>query len=201
MSREVAVDNELERELVDKSRKGDPTAGPFLISYLGDHLLGYARAIAPDLGDVEREQIVEIAIEAGVRSINRYDPSRGGLRGWFRRQVRWKTSEWWRSGPPPAEQLPDEPVSAPLVEPDDQPILSEVVAEGLRAVIAELPPEDRLLLALRAVEGLGHAEIGMRMNMKTATVRQRYKRLLERLREMSEDQPELVVYLRERGVK
>lgn len=191
------MDNELERELVEKARQGDPTAGPFLVSYLGDHLLGYARSISPDLGDVEREQIVEIAIEAGVRSIHRYNEERGELKRWFRRQVRWKTDEWRRSGPPPSKPLAVEPVA----EPDDAPSLSEVVAEGLRAVIAELPPDDRVLLALRGVEGLSHAEIGLRMNLKSATVRQRYKRLLERLRDMSKDQPELATYLRERGVK
>jgi RNA polymerase sigma factor (sigma-70 family) len=183
--------------LVEKARQGDPTAGPFLISYLGDHLLGYARAIAPDLGDVEREQIVEIAVEAGVRSIHRYDAERGGLRSWFRRQVQWKTSEWRRSGPAPVSPLPTDPVA----EPDDSSVLPEIVAEKLRAVIAELPQDDRVLLALRAVEGLGHAEISLRLNLKTDTVRQRYKRLLKQLRKLIEDQQELVTYLREKGVK
>lgn len=191
------MDNELERELVDKARHGDPAAGPFLISYLGDHLLGYARAIAPELGDVEREQIVEIAVEAGLRSLDRYDPARGGLRGWFRRQVRWKTSEWRRSGPAATAPL----ISDPIAAPDDSPTLPELVADNMRKVIGQLPEDDRLLLALRAVEGLGYAEIGLRLDLNTATVRQRYKRLLERLRKTIKARPELVAYLKERGVK
>lgn len=191
------MDNELEKELVERARQGNPSAGPFLISYLGDHLLGYARSIAPDLGDVERERIVEIAVEAGVRSIHRYDPDRGGLRGWFRRQVQWKTSEWRRSGPPPTAPLPPDPVT----DLDDSPLLPDVVADKLRAVIAGLPPDDRVLLALRAVEGLGHAEIAIRLDISTDNARQRYKRLLERLRNLIQDQPELVAYLRKRGVK
>jgi len=190
------VENALERDLVARARRGDPTAGPFVISYLGDHLFGYARSIAPDLGDVAREQIVEIAVEAGLRSIHRFDPDRGGLKHWFRRQVRWKTAEWRRSGPAPAVPLPPDPVD----EPDDSPILAEAVAASLRAVIAQLPPNDRVLLMLRAVEGVGHAEIALRLNLKPATVRQRYKRLLERLRSMIKDLPELVEYLQERGV-
>lgn len=191
------MDNELETELVERARRGDPTAGPFLISYLGDHLLGYARAIAPDLGDAEREQIVEIAVEAGLRSIDRYDPDRGRLQGWFRRQVRWKTSEWRRSGPAAAAPLLMDPEAAP----GDSPALPELVADKLRSVIANLSADDRLLLALRAVEGLEHSEIGLRLNINTVTVRQRYKRLLARLRTMMNDQPELVTYLGKRGVK
>ena len=191
------MDNELEQELVDRARRGDPTAGPFLISYLGDHLLGYARSIAGDLGDVEREQIVEIAVEAGVRAIHRYDPERGGLRGWFRRQVQWKTSEWRRSGPPPSVPLPSDPVPAP----DDAPVLPDIVANQLRAAIASLAPDDRVLLALRAVEGLEYGEIGLRLKITGDTARQRYKRLREKLRSLSEDQPELLAYLQERGVK
>lgn len=191
------MDNGLERDLVERARRGDPTAGPFVISYLGDHLFGYARSIAPDLGDVEREQIVEIAVEAGLRSIHLFDPDRGGLKHWLRRQVRWKTAEWRRSGPAPAMPLPTDPVEEPV----DSPVLAEAVAANLRGVIAKLSPDERVLLALRAVEGLGHVEIALRLNIKPATVRQRYKRLLARLRRMIEDQPELVAYLQERGVK
>ena len=160
-------------------------------------MLGYARAIAPDLGDADRELIVEMAVEAGVRSIDRFDPGRGGLRGWFRRQVRWKTSEWRRTGPAAGAPLLADPEAAA----GDDPELPEFLADNLRAVIAELSEDDRLLLALRAVEGLGHTEIGLRLDLNSATVRQRYKRLLERLRAVIRGQPELAAYLSERGVK
>jgi len=190
------MDSELERDLVNLARIGDPAAAPFLVSYLGDHLLGYARSISPDLGDADREKIVELAIEAGVRTMHRYDETRGGLRGWFRRQVQWKTSEWRRSGPPTTGALPTDPVT----EPGDATSLPDALTNMLRAVIADLPPDDQVLLALRAVEGLGFAEIGIRLGINTDSARQRYKRLRDKLSTLIHDQPELFSYLQERGV-
>jgi RNA polymerase sigma factor (sigma-70 family) len=196
VSREVAFVDELETELVLRARQGDPAAGPFLVSYLGDHLLGYARAITPDLGDTDRERIIELAIEAGVRAIDRFDPFRGSLRVWFRQQVRWKVAEWRRSGPPPTVDLPPE-LSAGL---EDVAPLRASVAEAIRAAIAKLGPDDRVVLALRLVESLEHAEIAQRINITTEAARQRYLRARRRLREGLEGQPELVSYLKERGV-
>jgi RNA polymerase sigma factor (sigma-70 family) len=196
VNREVAVNDELEKQLLQRARDGDPSAGPFLVSYLGEHLLGYARSIAPDRSDVEREQIVELAVEAGVRAIDRFDPERGSLRHWFRRQVWWRTSEWRRSGPPPTAPLPLDPVP-PLEE--HRPLPKEV-AEAVRTAIAELGAEDRLVLALRLAEGVGHAEIAQRLDISNDASRQRYARALKRLRPVMAQIPAIATYLEDRGV-
>src|SRR6266545_395192 len=93
------MDGDLEAELVDKARRGDPSAAPFLVSCFGERLLGFARAHAPDLSDADLEQIVELAIESGVRAIDRFDPTKGSLEAWFRGQVRFRALDWRRRVP------------------------------------------------------------------------------------------------------
>src|SRR5215213_9875222 len=103
------MEGDLERELIDKARRGHPSAAPFLVSCYGERLLGYARAHAPDLSDADREAIVEVAIEAGVRAIDRFDPEKGTLRSWFRTQIRYQTLGW-RRATPSSTRLDGEPV-------------------------------------------------------------------------------------------
>jgi len=195
VSQEGAVD-ELERDLLERARRGDTSAAPFLVSYLGDHLLGYARSIAEDLADADRETIVEIAVEAGTRLIGTFDESRGNLRAWFRRQVRWKVAEWRRSGPASPDPLP-----AVLQEQPELPgaPLPPAIVDALRDAIAPLDRDDQIVLALRAVEGLAFPEIGLRLGIKADAARQRYHRALRRLKESAAATPELTDY--ERGVQ
>src|SRR4051794_33526926 len=97
------MNSDFEAELAAKARNGDPSAAPFLVSCFGERLLGYARGHAPDLSDADRERIVELAIEAGVRAIDRFDPNRGSLESWFRGQIRFQTLGWRRRVPQHAE--------------------------------------------------------------------------------------------------
>lgn len=187
--------DEFEDDLVERAGRGDETAMPFLVSYIGDQLLGYARAVAPELGDVDRERIVEVAVEAGVRALGRFDPARGSLRAWFRKQVRWKVAEWRRSGPPPAVELPPEPTAAPE---DTNPLPGDVAA-AIRKALGSLSFDHRLILALRGAEGLAFAEIAQRLDIEEDAARQRYRRALPRARSALEHLPELAPYLK-RGV-
>lgn len=56
-------------------------------------------------------------------------------------------------------------------------------ALDLSAAVARLDPDDRALLAVRYVAGFDATEIGTAMGKSPASVRQRLKRLLDRLRE------------------
>jgi RNA polymerase sigma factor (sigma-70 family) len=53
----------------------------------------------------------------------------------------------------------------------------------LRRAIARLDPDDRSLLAMRYVAGFDSNELAAATGKKPAAIRQRLKRLLERLRE------------------
>jgi RNA polymerase sigma-70 factor (ECF subfamily) len=58
-----------------------------------------------------------------------------------------------------------------------------VTGLDLRAAISRLHPDDRVLLAMRYVAGFDSNELGIATGSHPATVRQRLKRLLDRLRE------------------
>ena len=176
------MDGDLEVELIESARRGDPSAAPFLVSCYGERLLGYARAHAPDLSDADRERIVELAIEAGVRAIEKFDPTKGSLHSWFRGQVRFQTLSWRRRVPPNSAATDDlaAPADAP---PDDEKI------EALRRAIARLGAEDRLILALRSSERIAFAEIAQRLDITEATARQRHHRALQRLRSEAAVEP------------
>ena len=60
---------------------------------------------------------------------------------------------------------------------------SDVVDLDVRDAMARLDPDDRALLALRYVAGFDSNELAKALGMKSGTVRQRLRRLLERLRE------------------
>lgn len=171
--------DDLERQLVEQAKAGQRSAGPILVSLMGDRLLGYARAIAPDLSDADREQIVELAVEAGLRAISRFDPDRGSLFGWFRTQVRFKTIDHFRAQPRNEELDPDHAGLCP-----EEPSRWEgpAAAAALKSAIAQLSGPDKLILALRGVEQVAYTEIALRLEITETAARQRYKRARERIR-------------------
>ena len=186
------MDDDLEAELVDRARRGDASAAPFLVSCYGERLLGYARAHAPDLADTDRECIVELAIEAGVRAIDQFDPTRGTLQSWFRGQIRFKTLGWRRS------RTTNVVIDVDLV---DQPPMESTVdtatTNALRRVIAQLSHDDQLILALRSVEQLTFSEISQRLGIEEATARQRHHRARTRLRDRAAQDETLHSYTTE----
>lgn len=181
--------SDMDDELIRRAQAGDPLAAPMLISLLGDRLLGFAHAQAPSLSDADREQIVELAVEAGVRAIKRFDPSRGMLFSWFRQQVRYQTRQWFRTHPPSTE-LVDCPVVA-SDEPGTSRLDDPAIRDALRKCVVQLNADDQLILALRSAEGLAFQEIALRMDLKEATARQRHKRALDRLRKIANADPSL----------
>jgi RNA polymerase sigma-70 factor (ECF subfamily) len=60
---------------------------------------------------------------------------------------------------------------------------SGVVDIDVRDAMARLDPDDRALLALRYIAGFDSNELAKALGMKSGTVRQRLRRLLDRLRE------------------
>lgn len=179
------MDGDLEAELVDKARRGDPSAAPFLVSCFGERLLGFARAHAPDLSDADREQVVELAIEAGVRAITRFDATKSSLEAWFRGQIRYQTLGWRRRVPLLTEAN-DDLVATPAVAP-----IEPATAEALRRAISRLGSDDQLVLALRSAEQLAFSDIAIRLGRSEDAVRQRHHRAIRRLRAEAAKEPEL----------
>jgi RNA polymerase sigma factor (sigma-70 family) len=190
MKVEATVDQDFEMALIEKAKGGDPSAAPFLVSLYGEQLLGFAHAHAPDLTDADRESIVETAIEAGVRSIEKFDPARGSLFSWFRTQVRFKTLAFRRATPVRADLEDHEPSSAePAVDlPADE-------TNALRSALRRLSHEDQTILALRDTEQLAYSEVSHRLSITEATARQRHKRAIQRLFTEASLEPALQHYL------
>lgn len=179
------MNDDIEQELLTKALCGDPSAAPFLVSYFGESLLGYARIQAPNLSDPDRERIVELAIEAGVRAIAKFDPTRGSLKGWFRGQIRFQTLGWLRKHPQ-LVALDDQPET-----PADTTSPPSARVDALRRAMRQLSTDDQVVLALRNTERLGFNHIASRLDVSEATARQRHKRALDRLRKAVSDEPEL----------
>jgi RNA polymerase sigma factor (sigma-70 family) len=179
----LMAEDPLEEDLVRRARAGEQSVGPLLVSLLGERLLGYARAHAPDLSDPDREQIVEMAIEAGVRAMPSFDPRKGTVFSWFRQQVRYKTLDWRRA------HVPALPVSDLLSEPERPARVDDTKAALVRHAMAKLSTDDQDVLALRHAEGLTHADIAMRLSITEEAARQRHKRAIGRLRVALEESP------------
>lgn len=172
----------LEDHLIALARAGDPAAAPMIVSYLADRLLGYAHGLAPHLYDSDREQIVELAVEAGLRSFDQFDADRGSLFSWFRRQVSYRTADWNRSAPVVVAVDDDSPEPAlPDTHADISRFDTPVVRDRLAAAIQTLSTDDRLILALRGSEQLTFGEIAMRLDIPEPTARQRFRRARLRL--------------------
>lgn len=173
-------------ELLNKLRSGDPNAGAFLVSYAGPSLHGYARSIASDLSDADRERICELAVERAVRKIDRYDPAKGSFLRWLRTFVKHAASDW-RAGNASLVELDEGLVDrGPTPEPD-QLILTASRELGL--VVRELSATDQAIIDLRDRQGLSYAAIAARLDVSEEACRQRHHRALARLKQHSQGRP------------
>lgn len=177
-------------DLIRSARAGEPHAGPFLVSVFGERLLGYARAIGRDLSDVDREFAVEQAIEKAILKIDRFDPRKGSLAGWLRAFVRHALADLRRSRAA-IDQLDPEAEEEQAKDEPKQPLDPSVVS-ALIEVWEALRDTDQLILALRIIEELPHAEIAIRLGgVSEVACRQRYGRALLRLQTAALNHPRL----------
>lgn len=181
--------------LIEQIRQGDETAGAVLVSIVAPRLLGYADLIAPDLPEVDRDLAVETAIETAIRKIDRYDESRGTFPAWVRPFVKHAVDDWRRghTDGAPAE-LAGEP-EQPAGPPDDAGELVNPESVAIAAIVLSESEPNQLLIRLRFVEGLTHAQIAERLNVTEAASRKRLERLLAQLRSTAAGDPDLSGYL------
>lgn len=179
-----------ERELVDAALRGQPWAGPALVTFLSPSLTGYAQLIAPDLLPADQELAVQRAIERGVNRLERYDTTRGTFSGWLRPFVRHALADIRRSRDGSHEvPLNDELHAHPLADtppvPDDTP----PEHQHLKEAIERLSATDQLIIALRDVEQLTYAQIATRLDVSETACRVRHHRAIARLADQVQDHP------------
>ncbi|MCB9871040.1 MAG: RNA polymerase sigma factor [Planctomycetes bacterium] len=134
------------------------------------------------------ELVQEVAVRACLKQ-HTFDAGLGNFRGWL---FGIANRVWLET----LRELARDPLSGPrrlggdtvLAEVLDSvtPITQRIAAQdGLRAAMArldELEPEDRQLLGLIGIEGLGHAEVAAILGIAVDASRKRWQRLRERLR-------------------
>lgn len=181
--------------LIEQLRRGDPSAGPLLVSIVAPRLLGYAAHLARDLGEPDQEEIVEAAIEKSILKIDQFDPERGTFTGWVRTFVRNEVVTWRRNHPGSTVPVSDEAVEVPAEPEAGEDKGKEEAASqretAITALVLGLPEAAQLLLRLRSVEGLDHIAIAEQLDVRPDAARKRLQRILQTLRERAADDPDL----------
>lgn len=181
-----------DEDLIQAARDGKEHAGPFLISLYGPMLLGYARSIAPELGDSGCEQICEWAVERAIRKIDLYDPAKGDFAGWARSMLRFAAMDYRRDNAR-LQSMDNLDIAEPKTQPSRE--IPEDVKVALAEAVGKLSHADQAMLALRDIEQLPSRTVAALLQISDAAVRQRYSRARQRLARIAQDDQRLTAFL------
>jgi RNA polymerase sigma-70 factor, ECF subfamily len=157
----------------------DRFAGEMLA--LGQRFLGGAR---------EAEDLVhDVFLEAWHRA-RHYDRTRGSVRTWLMLRLRSRALDWLRSARRTGVVDFEETKGVPAAGADPETAWRR--GRALHGELAELPPEQRIVLELGFFAGYSHAEIALRLQIPLGTVKSRMARAILTLRsrlDVSEGKP------------
>lgn len=141
------------------------------------------RYLAPRVaGPEDAEDLVAQVFHRFLARLDRYDPDRGSVTTWVLTMARSALVDHHRARRP---ALPLDDLAEVLAGEARDP-LSELVrdeeARRVRALLRELPPQTREMIALRFGQDLRHREIGAVLGLGEEAVRQRLSRALRDLR-------------------
>lgn len=160
-------------ELVEAVRRDDPAARALLFDRFAPHVrrvLARLLGTDPDLSDALHDVFVQVlssidklaepsSLKAWITTIAVYT-----ARGRIRRRAR---RRWLRLLPP--ERVPEMPA----------PVADEEIDEALRAtyrVLDALPADERIVFALRFIEGMALREVAAACGVSLATIKRRLAR-------------------------
>jgi RNA polymerase sigma-70 factor (ECF subfamily) len=136
-----------------------------------------AGAPAPDA-----DEIAQDVMGAVWRHAESYDPKRAGAATWIYAIARNRRIDFLRRARRP-EPDPTDPLFQPDPEPDGLALVSAVEREAqLRAGLAVLASEQRLVLAAAFFDGLSQSEIAAREGLPLGTVKSRMRLAFRHLR-------------------
>lgn len=146
------------------------------------HLRRYARALTRAREDAD--DLVQACLERALQNADKWDPSRP-LRPWlFRIQHNIYVSSVRRQ-----ESESNYASKHPAPQSDNGNQYDNVRLGELQCAIERLPPEQRSILLLVALEGLSYQEVAELLSIPVGTVRSRLSRSREALREAMETRP------------
>lgn len=142
------------------------------------------RALASD--EEAEDATQEIFLEVW-KNAERFDPERGSEKTFILTIARRRLVDRLRrqGGRPGAEPLPDGDELVAVEERKSADLEDEV--ERVYAALAQLKPEQKLVLELCLIHGESHRAIGERIGMPLGTVKSHARRGLKRVRELLAD--------------
>ncbi len=145
---------------------------------------------------LERSQAEEVAQEVMLvlwQKAHLFDPAKSSLSTWLFRVARNRRIDVARRDRS-ALLDPEDPVFQPEApEPADQSMDASQRDRRIRAVMEELPDEQRSLIVLAFFQGLSHSEIAERQSLPLGTVKSRIRLAFARLRKAIEADPAIDV--------
>lgn len=170
--------DELHARRLARAREGDGEAFRALYRDLYPEV---ARFVARRVrARADAEDLTGRVFVAFVERLADYDRGRGSVRGWLLTIARNAVIDHFRRLRPTAavdEHLLPSAHEGPLAD-----LLQREQLGRLAALVHELPPDTRELLALRFADGLRHREIAAVLGLQEAAVKQRVSRALRDLR-------------------
>jgi RNA polymerase sigma-70 factor (ECF subfamily) len=168
-------------QVLEAAVAGDERAFATIWYDLQPSLLRYLKVVAPAVAeDLASETWLDV-----VRGLARFEGSEQGFRAWVFTVARHRVTDWRRrvarqpTSPIPAELLPQR--AAPD-DPAEQAVDAISTAAAL-ALIAELPPDQAEVVALRSLAGLDVLRVAELVGKRPGTVRVLAHRGLRRLAE------------------
>jgi RNA polymerase sigma-70 factor (ECF subfamily) len=161
------------------AQRGDEQAFAVLWRNLQPAVLRYLQVAAP----MAAEDLAADTWVSVIRGLRRFVGDERQFRAWVFTAARHRALDWRRQ----AARLPSEPLPLDLAVEQvasDDPAVEAVVAESTRAaltLIAELPPHQAEVVALRVLGGLQVAEVARIVGKRPGAVRVLAHRGLRRL--------------------
>ena len=163
--------------------RGDESAFAELYDVLAPTLYGIVRRVVRDPAQSE-EVTQEIFVELWRRAA-RFDPARGGVRGWavtiaHRRAVdRVRSEQSWRD-----RQRRDAAVQAGAADSPSDVVIDSLDRDRARLALSELSDTQRRALELVYFDGLTHVEVAEALGVPLGTAKTRIRDGLIRLRSL-----------------
>jgi RNA polymerase sigma-70 factor, ECF subfamily len=180
--------------LVRRLRAQDERALAELYDILAPWVLGVAYRILRDVDEAE-EVVADVFVQVW-RHVDQHDAKRGPLVPWVLSIARNRALDalrrrrrWWRKAERWEQALSTEPVEG-VPTPHESSVPGWPLHREVHAALAELPEEQRRLVALSYFEGLSHREIARRTHQPLGTVKTRlrmaHQKLTERLQHLKD---------------
>jgi RNA polymerase sigma-70 factor, ECF subfamily len=176
----VEVTNEADAVLVRAVAGGDRESLARLYDRYGGSMMAVGLRILGERREAE-DLLHDVFLEVWRQAAD-YDASRGTVRAWMLMRMRSRALDRRKSaGFQRVVSIEDRAVPEPRTPPTEDPAL-EPDREAVRRALADLPPDQRVVLELGYFEGLSSSEIATRIAVPIGTVKSRVAAALAKLR-------------------